>query len=296
MSDEVLVVGATGTVGGEVMRATLARGGKVRALVRSARQLPHGVTPIVGDLRDDRALARALEGVSAALYVSPHETDEEALADRFVQAARHTRLVFVGVHLDGANRVSRALRRAFFGVLAGHYKPKFRISERVRTGHPESVVLMPTNYFQNDELFFDELFAGEYVQPFAKPVNRVDVRDLAEIAARALLDRSIAPGAHPVVGPASSSGAGCAEVWSRALDRPIRYVGDDDTRWKATLTRTLSGKKRDDFVATYGLLKNFALPTLQKDLEATTRLLGRAPRSFEAYVHDTLRARTARAA
>ncbi|MEZ4407862.1 MAG: hypothetical protein R3A52_15520 [Polyangiales bacterium] len=41
--------------------------------------------------------------MSAALYVSPHEPDEEALADAFTAAcAKHdVRVVLVGVHADG---------------------------------------------------------------------------------------------------------------------------------------------------------------------------------------------------
>lgn len=297
-NERVLLVGATGTVGGEALRATLERGGRVRAFVRSAsaaRRLGAGVEAFQGDLRDDTSLARAFEGVSAALYVSPHEPDEEALADRFARACARAgaRLVFVGVHVDGANRISRALKRLFYGALFAHYLPKFRLSERVRTGHPDAVVLMPPSFFQNDELFLDEILAGELALPFEKPLSRVDVRDLGDAIARALLDRSVPAGAHPVVGPASLSAADCARVWSDALGREVRWVGQDDARVRAALGRTLSGKKLEDFVATFRLLRSFDMETTAADVAATTALIGHAPRSYEQYVRDLVAARAA---
>src|SRR5690349_197310 len=95
----VLVAGATGNIGKEVTAALLARGAAVRALVRSperAELLPRGVEAVIGDLRDVRAVETALTGVTAALYVSPHDPDEELMAEAFVSACERlgVRLVF----------------------------------------------------------------------------------------------------------------------------------------------------------------------------------------------------------
>ncbi len=289
-----LVIGATGTVGREAALATLAAGGKVRALVRSdasAARLVPGVEPVRGDLRDPAAIARALEGVHSALYVSPHEPDEEALAARFIGACEQAgvRLVFVGVHVDGATRVGRALQRWVFGRMLAHYRPKFRIAERARTCRARPIVLMPTNFFQNDELFRDDILQGSFPQPFERPVNRVDVRDLGLAAARALMDAALPSGAYPVVGPASLTGAECAATWAAELTREVRCEYDQ-ARVDAAIERVVHGKKRDDFLATYAVLRRFALATHPAALARTTALLGRAPRSYAQYVHDTLTA------
>src|SRR4051812_1955915 len=109
----VLVVGATGTVGSAAVNALRGAKAKVSALVRGPRDLPAHVTPVRGDLRDPSSLERALDGGHAAVLVAPREPDGEALAEGFVRACerRGTRIVFVGVRVDGANRVSRALKR-----------------------------------------------------------------------------------------------------------------------------------------------------------------------------------------
>ncbi|HXS16201.1 MAG TPA: NAD(P)H-binding protein, partial [Polyangiaceae bacterium] len=81
----ILVVGATGTIGGAALRALLSQGARVRALVRSPARMQgmKGVEIMAGDLADPDAVTRALQGIQVALYVSPHEQSEEHLAETF---------------------------------------------------------------------------------------------------------------------------------------------------------------------------------------------------------------------
>lgn len=289
MHDLILIIGATGTVGREVARLTTP-GIRVRALVRSqasATKLPRGVEPVFGDLGDPAALKRAFEGVRAALYVAPHDPNEETLTANVVTACNEAkaRLVYVGVHADGGNRFSRAVQRFVYGHFLPHYAPKFRQSELVRQRVADSVILMPTNFFQNDELFREDIEKGRFPQPFAKPVNRVDVRDVAAAAMRALTDATVQAGAYPLCGPASVTGDECAAAWGAAVGHQV-VVEEDQAKIDAAIVRALDEKKRDDFLKTYRVLRAFALPTDPKQLAATTSLLGRAPTSYEAYVRS----------
>jgi len=71
----LLVTGATGTTGMEVLRALKARGAVARALVRDETKAHHlrdlGFEPTTGDLGDPRTLTAALEDVERAYLVSP---------------------------------------------------------------------------------------------------------------------------------------------------------------------------------------------------------------------------------
>ena len=286
---KVLVVGATGTVGGAAARALVASGAQVRALVRSperAKQLA-GVEIMQGDLADPAALRQALTGVQTALYVSPHETNEVFLAETFIALCEELglRLVFIGVHVDGRTRFSRAVRRFLLGRLLSTYKPKAYISERARNSKTNCIVLMPTNFFDNDVIFREELLGGRFVQPFERPINRVAVRDIGEAAARACLDSTLPSGAYPVVGPVSLDGAACASVWSEALGRNVTYQPDNEL-FRAAVARSLTGKKASDFVSSYAAIRNFELPTSKQDLARTTSLLGRPPTSYAEYVKE----------
>ena len=89
MSELALVTGGTGFVGSAVVRALLARGTRVRALVRprSDRSLLAGlpVEEIEGDLRDAASLARAVAGVHTVFHVAAeyrlwHPRPQEVLA------------------------------------------------------------------------------------------------------------------------------------------------------------------------------------------------------------------------
>lgn len=289
----VLVVGATGTVGGATARELLARGARVKALVRDPARAAHlaGAELIQGDLRAPVAVERALDGVHTAFYVSPHEPDEEQLARDFTRAceANGVRVVFVGVHLDAKGRLLRALLRFYFGRLMPAYLPKLRLSERVRRSQTNAVVLVPTNYFDNDELFEAELRQGSFVQPLHRAFNRVAVRDLAEVAAKVCMDRSFPPGAYPVVGPESLDGPACATVWSRALGREVAFH-DDARAFRAAVERTTRGKKTQDLLSSYAAISRLELPTSPKDLARTTALLGRPPTSYSEYVQGRVRA------
>jgi (4-alkanoyl-5-oxo-2,5-dihydrofuran-3-yl)methyl phosphate reductase len=66
----ILVFGATGAIGREVVRALLGHGAPVRVLVRDSRKvaaLPAHVERIVGDLTDPAAIARSMSGGRQAL-------------------------------------------------------------------------------------------------------------------------------------------------------------------------------------------------------------------------------------
>ncbi|MEU4706576.1 NAD-dependent epimerase/dehydratase family protein [Nocardia salmonicida] len=104
----VLVTGATGFVGGAIVRGLVARGVPVRAMVRDAAA-PEGVEVAVADLGDTGALARAVTGVRAVVHAAallgefgrPAEYFAVNVAgtDRLVQeaaAAGVRRFVFIG--------------------------------------------------------------------------------------------------------------------------------------------------------------------------------------------------------
>jgi uncharacterized protein YbjT (DUF2867 family) len=68
----VLVTGATGGVGSEVLGRLLAEGVPVRATSRdpATARVPVGVVLVMGDLNEPGSMTRALEGVSSVfLYV-----------------------------------------------------------------------------------------------------------------------------------------------------------------------------------------------------------------------------------
>ena len=66
-----LVTGASGFIGGHVLRVLLERGDTVRAMVRGENRLTcRGVDLVEGDLRDAASLARAVAGCAVVFHVA----------------------------------------------------------------------------------------------------------------------------------------------------------------------------------------------------------------------------------
>ncbi|WP_027482229.1 NAD(P)H-binding protein [Deinococcus pimensis] len=289
----VLVVGATGAIGSEVVRALLERGADVRVFVRSPAKvaaLPARVERVVGSLEDEAAVARAVRGARAAFYVSPHDAQDERLSETFVGACERegVRLVFAGVHADGRTRAARALSRALYALLMPHYRGKFRLAERVRTCRADPVVLIPGNYYQNDDLCREQLLSGTYPLPL-RGITRVDTRDVGDAAARALLDFSVPSGAYALTGPEALSGEQSAANWAAALGREVRHAPDIHVT-DALLDAAYGGRKALDFQKSYRLLGRYAAKVTPRELRQTEFLLEREPRTHAQYARDTVAA------
>lgn len=97
----VAITGATGVVGGAVLRHLLADGQSVRALVRVGATLPADVEPVTGDVLDLSSLERCFAGVDTVYHVA----GVNQLCSR-----RPTRMIRVNV--EGTRLVAQAATEA----------------------------------------------------------------------------------------------------------------------------------------------------------------------------------------
>jgi len=285
----ILVLGSTGLMGREVVRSLNERGVTPRVLVRDPGRLrpTDQVEVHQGDLRDPASLSEAMRGVDVVFHISPHEADEVELTRTVLDAVEHegARLVFAGIHIDAPNRLARWAMRTVYGRLLPRYRGKIAIGHLVETSNTNPVMLGVGNFMQCDEVLLDVIRGGQFVLPtHPKGLNRVDLRDLGDIAANVLLDPTTPAGAYPVCGPRSLTGEECAATWSDALNSPVEYVGDDDAAIDAALTAHLTGYRLEDWKSSFKALRGFAVKTKKSELDATTRLLGRPPTDFTEFV------------
>ena len=288
-SPRILVLGGTGLMGREVLGALRRRGATARVLVRDPGRLTtlEGVEVVVGDLRDPASVRAAMKGISTVFHISPHEADEVELTRTVIAACEDAgaRLVFAGVHVTASNPVFGWLLRRFYGLVLPRYRGKFAIGRMVESSATNPVIISPSNFMQNDEVLIDVIRDGEFVHPCSpKGLNRVDLRDVGEAAATILLDPSTPSGMYGLVGPRSLTGPECAQVWAEALDRPVRYAGEDDAALDAALTAHLTGYRLDDWSSSLRKLRKFAVHATAEELATTERLLGRAPTDYSEFV------------
>jgi uncharacterized protein YbjT (DUF2867 family) len=283
----VVVTGGTGTVGSQVVRELVTRGASVKVVTRdpAKAKLPAGATAIQGNLGEPESVRRVFDGADAVFLlnvVSPTESHEGLLPVTAMRHARPQRLVYLSVqNADGA-------------AWLPHFGAKVGIEEAIKRSGIPYTILRPNNFYQNDYFAKDVLLnMGVYPQPIGSAgVSRVDVRDIAEAAAITLLTSGHEGQSFDVAGPEAHTGESTAQVWARALGRPIVYGGDDLDAWEKQALNYMPAWGAFDFRYMYEFFQQNGLKASAEAIERLTRLLGHAPRSFGAFAAETAAAWT----
>jgi uncharacterized protein YbjT (DUF2867 family) len=282
----ILVTGATGTIGRQVVEQLVKRGADVRALVRDPAKanLPAGVTVVQGDLLDVDSLRGAFAGASTLFLLNAVVADEVTQALIALNLAREAgieRIVYLSViHSD-------------LYVNVPHFAGKFGVERMIERMGFNATILRPA-YFMNNDLTIKDVVLGHGVYPMpvgSKGLAMVDARDIGEIAAIELIRREQAAAPLPlqrinVVGPDTLTGAQIAAIWSEVLTRPIAYGGDDTAAFEKNLRTFMPGWMAYDMrLMSERFLTDGMLPEAG-DAARLTALLGRPLRSYRDFARE----------
>jgi uncharacterized protein YbjT (DUF2867 family) len=279
-----LVLGGTGTVGSAVVRGLLEKGETVRVLTRSAekaKSLPAGATAVVGDLNDPttypQVFTRDIEGLFLLNAVSATELQEGLCALNEARQAGVKRLVYLSVH-----DVTK-------GPHIPHFASKIAMEGAIRGSGVPYTILQPNNFFQNDVWFLDVITKhGIYPQPIGPTgISRVDVRDIAAAAVRALTGSEHVNKTYALVGPQAWTGEATAAEWGQAIGREVRYAGDDLVLWAEQQRQYLPAWMVYDFGLMYAMFQKEGLKATGAQLEETNTIVGAPPRRYQDYVAET---------
>ncbi|WP_413727871.1 SDR family oxidoreductase [Sodalis sp. RH19] len=282
----ILVTGATGTVGRQVVEQLVKRGADVRALVRDPAKanVPAGVGIVQGDLLDVDALRAALSGVSTLFLLNAVVADEFTQALIALNLARDAgieRIVYLSViHSDRYPNVP-------------HFAGKFAVERMIEQLGLTATILRPAYFINNDVTIKDVVTShGIYPMPIgSKGLAMIDARDVGEIAAIELLRREKSAAALPLerinlVGPETLTGPDVAAIWTDVLGRPIAFPGNDTAGFEHSLRQFMPGWMAYDMrlmgerFLTEGMLPDAG------DVERLTTLLGRPLRSYRAFASE----------
>lgn len=290
---KVLVVGGTGNVGSEVTHALVEQGVDTRVMSRKG-YLPKGLPPgtieaVQGDLEKPGTLAKAFEGASAMFLVNALSQSETAQGLAAVQAAQQAgldKIVYMSVMMP---KGSEAIP---------HFATKIPVEQAVRESGLKWTILRPSEFFQNDFRLKDAIVAqGVYPTPIgAKGVTRVDVRDIADGAVKALLDDGHQGRIYPLNGPRAWTGADTAQIYGEHLGRAVAYGGDDLEAWGKHVSAFLPEWLVRDLKVMYQFFQDHGLQAKPEELESQRQLLGHDPRAFETFVWELARGWRAAAA
>ncbi|MDF0487900.1 NmrA/HSCARG family protein [Sphingomonas sp. H39-1-10] len=283
----ILVTGATGTVGRNVVEQLVNRGADVRALVRDPAKagFAAGVDVVQGDLLDVDSVRAAMAGVSTLFLLNAVVADEYTQALIALNVAREAgieRIVYLSViHSD-------------LYVNVPHFAGKFGVERMIERMAMGATILRPA-YFMDNELTIKDVVTGYGIYPMpigARGLAMIDARDVGEIAALALIRRERSASPLPLdrinlVGPDTLTGAGAAAVWSEVLGRTIAYSGDDTAAFEQSLRQFMPGWMAFDMrLMAERFLSDGMLPE-PGDADRLTAMLGRPLRSYRDYVRQT---------
>src|SRR5215470_723035 len=241
----ILVTGATGTNGRLIVRALLAKGVRVCAMVQDrsrAEDLERaGAELVVADFDRPDTLGAALAGVERALLLSAVDQRLVERETRFVEQARRAGLR----HLVKFSAIGAHPAASFtFGRQHG-------AAERMIMDSGLPFTFVQPNFFMQNLLWSAGSIkaAGELTSSLGStPASHVDARDIAAVIVAVLTDPPDrhAGRIHLVTGPAALSFDQVAETLTQVLRRPVRYRDLSDYELKAGLL----GSGQDEWQAT----------------------------------------------
>lgn len=281
---KTLVIGATGRVGSEVVRALLTKGAEVRALVHSpekAKQLPQGVKVIAGDCLRPETLSPALNGVDSVFMlfpVSEGETEMGLNAVEMMKKAGVKRVVYMSVQ-DVEKKT---------GI--PHFDSKVPIEQSIVEAGIPYTLIRPNNFFQND-LYLKDAIARrfEYSVPFGNgKISRVDTRDVAEAAANALTQPGHEGEAYVTAGPEALSGHDIALAYAGYLGKPVQYYSPPLSIWEEEARRVLGEPRAKDMRIMYEYFQRRGFAASDKEVARFEKLLGHSPRTMLQFAKEAV--------
>jgi uncharacterized protein YbjT (DUF2867 family) len=269
----ILVAGASGNVGGELVRVLTEAGQPVRALTRGGRQpaAAPGAEVMTADLNDPASLRQGLTGASG-FFLLPGYADMRGI----LAQARRAGVSRV-VQLSGMSAGSGDMSNAITAYMAG--------SERAATESGLAwTILRPAAFMSNTFQWVPQLRAGDVVRaPFAEvQAAMTDPADIAAVAALALTEPGHEDRIYELSGPQALTPADRVTILGQALGRDLRFQAQDDDEARAEMSATTPARYVDAFFNFYAdgaLDESRVLPTVRT-------LTGRPPRAFAQWARE----------
>ncbi|MDX6240144.1 MAG: hypothetical protein QOG10_4964 [Kribbellaceae bacterium] len=266
----IVVTGATGNVGGPLMRALTAAGEQVTAVSRriSAQDVPRGVRHHQADLAKPETLAPALDNAEVLFLLTSGD---------FVAAGG---IVSDVLDVARAGGIRRVVLLSSQGVATGRHPST--LEDPLTQSDLEWTLLRPGGFHSNTLQWAEMVRMQRMVAaPFGDvELPNIDPADIAEVAAVALRDPGHVGKAYELTGPAPISPRQQTSAIADALGEPVRFVEQSRAEAQAQMLQFMP---EPVVVATLDILGN-PKPGEQRVSHDVERILGRPPRTFAEWV------------
>lgn len=272
MSNTILVLGATGTVGKHVVEGLLAKGETVRAASRSGKPVA-GAEGVVFDYARPETFGPAFEGVDRAhVLLASGYVDAKGMLLPVIEAA--------------ASRKVKVVFQSVIGVDADDSIPYRQVEIALEKSGTPYVILRPNWFADNFHTFWKPgIDHGQIALPAAEGKSSfIDARDIAASAIAALTSPAFDGKAFNLTGPEALSYTQAAAILSEAIGKPVAYDAITDEAFIGILTG--AGVPADYA----GFLASIFYPVREGWTAVVTgdvqTLTGKPPRSLKTYAAD----------
>ena len=277
----ILITGATGAVGSEVVKRLCAHGVQVRAVTRDPRKaeanrLPH-VQFVQGDFEDLDSMRRACSGVDRAFLLT-----------NSTERTEHQQIAFTRVAQQGGVRHIVKLSQLHADT---HSPGRFlryhaAIEAAVQASGLTFTFLRPNLYMQGLLNFRQSIRekSAFFAAAGDARISAVDVRDLADVAVAALTTSQHDNKIYALTGPDALTFAEMAHQLSEAIGRTITFIDVPPEAMRAALADLGFPAWQAD-----GLLEEFAIYRRGEAAAVepgVCEALGRPARSFDEFARD----------
>ena len=271
----ILVTGATGNIGRELIGALTERGEQVRALVRPAPArgdrppaFPPDVQQVAADLNSPDRMRAALAGVRGLFLLPGYQNMPGTLEEARQAGVEHVVLVSSSSVEGGdpGNAVTRYMMDSEAAVRASGLAWTF---------------LRPFGFMSNTLQWVPQLQAGGVVRaPWAEvPIAMIDPHDIAAVAAVAFTSAGHDGRHYTLSGPGPLRPADRVRILGEVLGRDLTFESQPDDEARAEMSKSMAAEYVDAFFSFYseGTLDE---SHVRPDVSDVT---GRPPRSFRRW-------------
>ena len=219
---KILISGATGNVGTQLVKRLAALNMPFKALVRNGdtsdllKSLPQAAI-VTGDLADVPALIHAMEGIEKAFLLTNSSGQAEQLQLNFVHAAHKAgvkHLIKLSQFAADENSPVRFLRY------------HATVENKIKELGVNYTFLRPNLYMQGIIAFKDYIKKDGkfYASVGNAAISVVDIRDIAAVAVKALTETGYENKIYNITGKEAITHYQMADTFSRVLGRKIVFI------------------------------------------------------------------------
>ena len=275
----ILITGASGNVGKEVLKQITQTGVEVRAAFQSvskAAGAPSGVEIVTVDYNQPETLRTALKAVERIFLVGPPTAQLPALERKAMEVIAQS-------------GVRQVVKLSAMGGREAIFPRQHTESEDYiqSTGVPYTF-LRPNGFMQNMVNYNAPTINTQsafYGSEGDGRVSQIDIRDVAAVAVRALTEDSHVGKAYTLTGPEALTNKEIAQILSDELRREIRFINLPPAQLKeALLSAGVPEWNADALLDLQRLYREGKASTVTRDVE---QILGRKAISFAQFVRDS---------